>query len=290
MRRTRWAAGLVTGLVAALAVPAAALADGGDVAERRRRQVPGRRGDQLGLGDRRRPPRDVHAGRASVPGDRLLARQERGRRGREDPRRTSRSRDRLLGGRLRARVRRRRLARRRLRLLLTSATRRERRRRLSGRVNGHARRALLLPVRLLRGVAGDRLGDDARAHQVRRLHLYAVVFAAIIYPLVAHWIFGGGWLQVEDRHAGLRRLDGGPPDRRDRRARGAAAARPAQGQVRAGRQAAGDPGAQHAAVRPRRPDPVARLVRVQPGLDACGDSTAASRRSSSSPTSRPPPA
>ena len=35
-----------------------------------------------------------------------------------------------------------------------------------------------------------------------------------------------------DRHAGLRRLDGGPPDRRHRRACGPAAARPAQGQVR----------------------------------------------------------
>ncbi len=29
--------------------------------------------------------------------------------------------------------------------------------------------------------------------------IYAVVFAAVIYPLVAHWIFGGGWLsQVGD--------------------------------------------------------------------------------------------
>ena len=41
----------------------------------------------------------------------------------------------------------------------------------------------------------------------------------------------------------------------------------AEGQVRHRRQAAGDPGPQHAAVRPRRADPVARLVRVQPGLD-----------------------
>src|SRR3712207_7578228 len=24
--------------------------------------------------------------------------------------------------------------------------------------------------------------------------IYAVVFAAVIYPLAAHWIFGGGWL------------------------------------------------------------------------------------------------
>ncbi|MDX6590210.1 MAG: ammonium transporter, Amt family, partial [Solirubrobacterales bacterium] len=26
--------------------------------------------------------------------------------------------------------------------------------------------------------------------------IYGVVFAGVIYPLVAHWIFGGGWLQV----------------------------------------------------------------------------------------------
>src|SRR5918999_3107506 len=27
--------------------------------------------------------------------------------------------------------------------------------------------------------------------------IYAVVFSAIIYPLVAHWIFGGGWMSSE---------------------------------------------------------------------------------------------
>ena len=42
---------------------------------------------------------------------------------------------------------------------------------------------------------------------------------------------------------------------------------PAEGQVRAGWQAARDPGAQHAAVRARRADPVAGVVRIQPGLD-----------------------
>src|SRR5687768_17947864 len=26
--------------------------------------------------------------------------------------------------------------------------------------------------------------------------IYAVVFSAVIYPLVAHWIFGGGWLST----------------------------------------------------------------------------------------------
>ena len=87
---------------------------------------------------------------------------------------------------------------------------------------------------------------------------------ALIYPLGAHWVFGGGSLH----EIGLGMQDfagstGGPPDRRHRRARRAAAARPAPRQVRPGRQAAGDPGPQHAAVRPRRADPVARLVRLQ---------------------------
>ncbi len=48
--------------------------------------------------------------------------------------------------------------------------------------------------------------------------IYAIVFAALIYPIGAHWVFGGGWLQAQHRHAGLRRLDGGPPDRRHRAA------------------------------------------------------------------------
>ena len=26
--------------------------------------------------------------------------------------------------------------------------------------------------------------------------IYAVVFASVIYPVISHWIFGGGWLQV----------------------------------------------------------------------------------------------
>ena len=27
--------------------------------------------------------------------------------------------------------------------------------------------------------------------------IYAVVFSAVLYPIISHWIFGGGWLQVE---------------------------------------------------------------------------------------------
>ena len=28
--------------------------------------------------------------------------------------------------------------------------------------------------------------------------IYAIVFSALIYPIGAHWIFGGGWLANED--------------------------------------------------------------------------------------------
>jgi ammonium transporter, Amt family len=27
--------------------------------------------------------------------------------------------------------------------------------------------------------------------------IYAIVFSAVIYPIISHWIFGGGWLQIE---------------------------------------------------------------------------------------------
>ena len=26
--------------------------------------------------------------------------------------------------------------------------------------------------------------------------IYAIIFSAVIYPIISHWIFGGGWLQV----------------------------------------------------------------------------------------------
>jgi Amt family ammonium transporter len=40
------------------------------------------------------------------------------------------------------------------------------------------------------------VGHDAGADQVRRLRHLAVVFAGFIYPIASHWVFGGGWLQV----------------------------------------------------------------------------------------------
>ena len=55
--------------------------------------------------------------------------------------------------------------------------------------------------------------------------IYAVVFCALIYPIGVALGLRRRLAAGERRHAGLRRLDGGPPHRRDRRARGAAAAR-----------------------------------------------------------------
>ena len=93
---------------------------------------------------------------------------------------------------------------------------------------------------------------DLRA-RLRRLHLPAGLALGLRRRLAAD----------QRRHAGLRRLDGRPPRRRDRRARRAARARPAPRQVRLRRQAAPDPGPQHVHPRPRHVHPAHRLVRLQ---------------------------
>ena len=78
---------------------------------------------------------------------------------------------------------------------------------------------------VLRRLAGDRLGHDARAHQVRRLrHLRRRVRRPDLPDRLALGL-RRRLAADQPRHAGLRRLDRGPPDRRHRRARGAAAAR-----------------------------------------------------------------
>ena len=51
-----------------------------------------------------------------------------------------------------------------------------------------------LPGRVLRRLAGHRVGHDAGADQVRGVRVFAIVFAGLIYPMVGHWIWGGGWL------------------------------------------------------------------------------------------------
>ena len=110
--------------------------------------------------------------------------------------------DRLLGGRLRARVRRRR-----------------RRRRTTGWFAGNER--LLPPAHRRRSTCPAMSFSDATIGSkfffqfafcavslaivwgttLERIKfgaylIYAVFFAALIYPLGSHWIFGGGWLQA----------------------------------------------------------------------------------------------
>ena len=105
--------------------------------------------------------------------------------------------------------------------------------------------------------------------------IYAIVFSTLIYPIGAHWVFGGGFLQTGDwlgtGIVGMQDFAGSTAVHLIG-ATGALAALlllgPRKGKYGGRRQAAGDPGPQHAAVRARGPDPVARLVRVQPGLDA----------------------
>ncbi|CAA9477217.1 MAG: Ammonium transporter, partial [uncultured Solirubrobacteraceae bacterium] len=117
--------------------------------------------------------------------------------------------------------------------------------------------------------AGDRVGHDARAHEVRRVHPVRADLRRRDLP--AHRPLGlrrRPVQRVRRRRAGLRRVVRRPPHRRHRRAGGADLPRAEEGQVRPRRKAAGDPRPLDAAVRPRRPDPLARLVRLQRRLDA----------------------
>ena len=98
--------------------------------------------------------------------------------------------------------------------------------------------------------------------------IYAIVFAGFIYPIGSHWVFGGGWLQA---NVGMQDFAGSTAVHLIG-ATGALAVLLLLGARRGKYGADGKPraipGPQHAAVRPRRPDPVAGLVRLQPGLDA----------------------
>ncbi len=144
--------------------------------------------------------------------------------------------DRLVGGRLRDR-------------------RRRQRRRRAARQQDLRRRGFLLPLRpgssrrsgerrisdadavrprLLRGLAGDRLGHDPGADQVRRLRDLRRGLRRGHLPADRPRGLGRRLPLRHRRQAGdgLRRLLGGPPHRRDRRPGGAAAARPADREVR----------------------------------------------------------
>ena len=154
----------------ALAVPAVASAD----TLRCRRDngvLPRLVGDQLPVGDRRRLLRDVHAGGLRLPGDRLLARQERRHGRREDPHELLDRRrsctgpsaspsPSATGDHHRARTG----------FFLRGLRRPAGGVRRDGPLRRDDRVEVVLPVRLLRRLAGDRLGHDARADQVRRLH------------------------------------------------------------------------------------------------------------------------
>ncbi len=145
------------------------------------------------------------------------------------------------------------------------------------------RRRVLLPGRVRRRLARDRLGrhggaDEALGLLRVRRRLHAGLLGRLALDLAPRR------LALRDGDAGLRRLDGRPLPGRARCAGRRAPARAADRQVRLGRQAERDPGPQHGVRHARRPDPLVRLVRVQPGLDARASSPATG--SATSPTSR----
>ena len=97
--------------------------------------------------------------------------------------------------------------------------------------------------------------------------VFAIVFAALIYPLVGHWIWGGGFLAQR----GMQDFAGSTVVHLC----GATAALAGTlmlgariGKFDAQGQAAPDPRPLDAAGGARRADPLVRLVRLQPGLDA----------------------
>ncbi len=211
---------------------------------------------------------DVHAGRLRLPRSGPDADEERRpHRGQEraHPRAGV---HRLLPGRLRHRVRRRRQRPRR-RLGVRPFDRRAR--------HGRQGAVLLvrgdpgvgrLPVRgrLLRRVAGDRVGRHGRADEAvgvlrlrRRLHAH--LLARLPLDLEP------GRLVVRVGHAGLRRLDGRPPAGSARRPRRGAAPRAANRQVRPRREAKRDPRPQHGLHHAGRDHPLVRLVRLQSRID-----------------------
>jgi len=226
---------------------------------------------QLHLGDRRRLPGDVHAGGLRAAGDRLLARQELRARSSRRSSRTSRSPAFVIG---RSASRSRSVDRSGRSSGRTGSS--WRLRQPVDRLPGHGllgrddRVEVGSSSRLLRRLARDRVGHDARAHQVRRLpHLRGRLQLADLPDRLGLGL-GGGWLQA---NVGMQDFAGSTAVHLIG-ATGAFAALLHLG-ARRGKygpdgKPAGHPRAQHAALRARRADPVARLVRVQPRLDAAG--------------------
>ena len=115
--------------------------------------------------------------------------------------------------------------------------------------------------------------------------IYAIVFASIIYPIGSHWVFGGGWLQNGDTPlmpTGMQDFAGSTAVHLIG-ATGALAALlllgPRKGKYGPDGKPRAIPGHSMPLVGPGRADPVHRLVRVQPGLDAGHHATPASPRS-----------
>ena len=229
------------------------------------------------LGDGRRRSRPVHAGRVPVPRDRLLAAEERRRRRGEDPRQPRDRDDRLVGGRLRHRLAVRQQVLRHRRVLLPFKARTS----PASSVGGTDTALMLFGMLFCAVSLAIVWGTTLERIKFSAYVIYAAVFGGDHLP-------AGGARRLRRRTAvrrrrqagdGLRRIVGRPPDRCGRRTRGAAAARRAQGQVRRRRHAAGDPGSLDADRRPRRADPLGRLVRVQRRLDVRHRPTTSSPRS-----------
>ena len=97
--------------------------------------------------------------------------------------------------------------------------------------------------------------------------VFSLVLTAVIYPIAGHWVWGGGFL-ARAGMTRLLRLDGGAQRRRLGGARRASSCvGPRLGRYPAGGKPATVPGHNMGYVFAGRHDPLARLVRVQPGLD-----------------------
>ena len=151
--------------------------------------------DQLDLGRRGRDPRPVHAGWIRDARGRALAHEERRRGDGEDPHQPVDLVPDVLGGGLRDRLRHRATTSSAPAAGSWTTTTPPVDYASLAYSNTNFEAHLLLPGRLLRGLAGDRLRRDARPHQVHRAtSSSASCSPAFIYPTVAHWTWGGGWL------------------------------------------------------------------------------------------------
>jgi ammonia channel protein AmtB len=109
-------------------------------------------------------------------------------------------------------------------------------------------------------------GAVAERVKYKSFILFSFILTMLIYPIVGHWIWGGGWLP------GFCRLHSGPFRRRlgglGRRHR----IRPQVRQIRIRRKDQSDPRPQHVHSDIGRLHPVARLVWIQPRLHYGGRS------------------